>query len=137
VIDDYCAAFQLEWKNYVLCQVLNESFGMPALSTEIYEGKLARRYSISKLLQFALATTHATDEYPGKLLHLQSICEMHVIDVIVSSPALLQVRSDIQTSVTRTWSANFKGRVDNDEQTAETDCIDGAGWMGISRGHEG
>lgn len=63
------------------------AFGMPALLTEVYEGKLARRHSISKLLQLVLETTHATDEYPGKLLHLQIICEMHVIDVIsVESP---------------------------------------------------
>jgi hypothetical protein len=91
VIDDSCATFRLEWKNYVLYQVLNESLGMPALSTKTYEGKLARKYSFSKLLQFVSETTCATDEYPGKLLHLQIICEMHVIDVIsVESPLCLK-----------------------------------------------
>jgi hypothetical protein len=85
-IDDSCAIFMLEWKNYVLYQVLNESFGQPALISEVFEGKFARKYSVSKLLQFVSDTTLATDEYPGKLLHFSIICEQHVIDVICVAP---------------------------------------------------
>jgi hypothetical protein len=81
-IDDSCATFQIDWHNYVLYQVLNESFGMPANASEVYEGKIARTYSTSKLLQFVMATTHATNEYPGRLLHYELICEDHVVNVI-------------------------------------------------------
>jgi hypothetical protein len=87
-IDDSCATFQLEWSNYVLYQVLNESYGMPADPSEIYQGKLARRYTASKLLQFTLDTTIARDDYPGKLLHYEVICETHVINVICVAPPL-------------------------------------------------
>jgi hypothetical protein len=85
-IDEACATFQLDWNNYVLYHVLNESYGVPADATEFYEGKLARKYTASKLLQFTLASTCATDEYPGKLLHYEIICEQHVINVICIAP---------------------------------------------------
>ena len=81
-IDDSSATFQLDWNSYVLYQVLNESFGMAADPSEVYEGKVARRYTKSKLLQFVMATTHATNEYPGKLLHYELICGDHVVNVI-------------------------------------------------------
>jgi hypothetical protein len=81
-IDDTCATFQIDWNNYVLYQVLNESLGMPADVSEVYEGKLARTYSTSKLLQFVMGATHATSEYPGRLLHYEVICEDHVVNVV-------------------------------------------------------
>jgi hypothetical protein len=87
-IDDTCATFQLDWNNYVLYQVLNESFGMPADASEVYEGKIARTYSSSKLLQFVMATTHATNEYPSRLLHYEVICADHVVNVICAEPPL-------------------------------------------------
>jgi hypothetical protein len=87
-IDDSCATFVLEWNDYVLYQVLNDMFGKPSHSSEVYEGKLARKYSASKLLQFVLETTHASDEYPGKLIHFGIICEHNIIDVICVTPPL-------------------------------------------------
>ncbi|HET6933092.1 MAG TPA: hypothetical protein VFI45_22395 [Candidatus Acidoferrum sp.] len=85
-IDDSCATFQIDWNNYVLYQVLNESFGMPADAGEIYQGKLARTYSVSRLLRFVIETTQATNEYPGRLLHYEVICEDHVVNVICVEP---------------------------------------------------
>jgi hypothetical protein len=87
-IDDSCATFQLDWNNYILYQVLNELFGVPADASEVYEGKRARTYSTSKLLQFVMGTTHATNEYPGRLLHYEVICEDHVVNVICVQPPL-------------------------------------------------
>jgi hypothetical protein len=90
-IDDSCDTFQIDWNNYVLYQVLNESFGMPADASEVYEGRLARTYSTSKLLQFAMGNTHATNEYPGELLHYEVICEDHVVNVVcVEAPLCLK-----------------------------------------------
>ena len=90
-LDDSCVTFQLDWNNYVLYQMLNESFGKPADASEIYEGKLARTYSTSKLLQFVMGTTNATNEYPGKLSHYEVICVDHIVNVVcVEAPLCLK-----------------------------------------------
>jgi hypothetical protein len=87
-IDDSCATYQLEWTKYVLYQVLNEVFATVPEANEIYEGKLARTYTSSKLLQYVLGGTDATNEYPGKLLHYEVICTDHVVNVICAEPPL-------------------------------------------------
>jgi hypothetical protein len=71
-IHNSCAAYQLHWASYVLYQVLNETFVTAADASEIYERKLARRYTTSKLLQSLLGSTHAANENPGKPLALEN-----------------------------------------------------------------
>ena len=87
-IDDSCATYQLDWTHYVLYQVFNETFATVPDENEVYEGKLARRYTSSRLLQLVLGKTHATNENPGRLIHYEVICEDHVVNVICAEPPL-------------------------------------------------
>jgi hypothetical protein len=85
-IDETCSTFELTWDSYVRYQVTNESFGISELSGDEQQlREKVRRYEKSSLLEHAMSSTTASDEYPGKLLHFQILCADHLIDVISTS----------------------------------------------------
>jgi len=75
--------FVLEWSNYVAYSVRNESFASPDSAREVREsGSFLRIYGKSTFLEFVSEATIASAEYPGPLIHVCVVAEMHVIDVV-------------------------------------------------------
>jgi hypothetical protein len=75
--------FELVWDEYIVYQMVNELYAEPP--EELNEGlvnHLVRVYDSSNLLRYAKSTTNTSDDYPGKALHYEIVCEHHVVDVI-------------------------------------------------------
>jgi len=72
--------FEIVWVNYVAYSVTKESYSTRNESEE-FSGRFARLYSKSHFLDYISRATLADKEYPGPLLHIQLVCECHVIDV--------------------------------------------------------
>jgi len=73
--------FEIVWGNYVAYSVANESYSTLNESEE-FSGRFARLYSKSHFLDYISRATLANKEYPGPLLHIQLVCECHIIDVV-------------------------------------------------------
>ena len=77
------AKFELIWDLYILYQLVNESYaGPPEDPGQGVVSNLVRVYESSNLLGYVKSSTIASDEYPGKALHYEIVCEQHVVDVI-------------------------------------------------------
>jgi hypothetical protein len=83
--EDGYRKFRLHWDSYVAYSVTNESFGT-SIQRETFEGSLLRRYLRSRYLDFVRNTTIASDDYPGKLVHVGLLCQDHIVDVISVAP---------------------------------------------------
>ena len=58
------------------------------------DGRLARRYTRSRFLDYVAAATFATAEYPGRFTHWGVICGNHIIDVAsLEEPAVREISS--------------------------------------------
>jgi hypothetical protein len=86
--DEHSLRYELTWPSYVLYQIVNESFAQPQDPQKAEAGKSVFIYNTSNLLEFVSRTTLATDEYPGKLIHLRILCQDHAVDVISVEPPL-------------------------------------------------
>ncbi|HMV84308.1 MAG TPA: hypothetical protein PLD20_25615 [Blastocatellia bacterium] len=81
-------AYQILFPNYISYSVTNEAFAL-ADEKEVRSGRLFSIYSQSHFLDFVLASTLATADYPGLFTHYQINCLNHVIDVVsVSEPEI-------------------------------------------------
>ena len=91
--DVTCRSFRLifDARHMVSYTVLNELFGKFPEPPERFTGKLFRVFSWSHLLEFTKRTTHASDDFPGVLLHYQIVCLNHVVDVICTGPPRISV----------------------------------------------
>jgi hypothetical protein len=82
-IEPDSAKFELVWDLYILYQIVNESYGgSPEDSKEGVVSNLVRVYKSSNLLRYVKSSIVASDEYPGKAVHYEIVCEQHVVDVI-------------------------------------------------------
>jgi len=73
--------FEIIWDNYVAYSLTNESYATRNESEE-FSGRFARLYSKSHFLDYISRATLADKEYPGPLLHVELVCECHIIDVV-------------------------------------------------------
>ena len=85
--DHTCRMFRVvvHAPNLVYDGVLNESYGRYPEPPEEFTGKRFRSLSRSHLRDFIENATHASDEYPGTLMHFQIVSEMHVVDLITTA----------------------------------------------------
>jgi hypothetical protein len=84
--------FEITWDNYVAYSVTNESYSTRNESEE-FSGRFARIYSKSHFLDYISRATLADKEYPGPLLHIELVCECHIIDVVSTKfPEVTKIR---------------------------------------------
>jgi hypothetical protein len=84
--------FEIVWNNYVAYSATNESYSTRNESEE-FSGRFARLYSKSHFLDYISGATLASKEYPGPLLHVQLVCECHIIDVVSTKfPGIKRIR---------------------------------------------
>lgn len=83
--DQSSEAFELVWYGYVAFNVCNESY---AGSEERETKKLGRlaTHTNSAYLRYLAASTLASDDYPGKLVHWSINTEWHCVDVVSVEP---------------------------------------------------
>jgi hypothetical protein len=75
--------FEIYWDQYIAYGVRNESYVIGGDDSERFElGNLARIYSKSNFLDYMRKATFASDEHPGPALHIEIICQSHIIDVL-------------------------------------------------------
>jgi hypothetical protein len=92
ISDNSCFAYEVIFGSYVVYSVRNESY-VPEDQSEVFTGRLFRRYSASRLLDYVGVATFATDDYPGRLNHHEIVCENHIVDVVsTEQPAVGIVR---------------------------------------------
>ena len=90
---DNARLFEIAWNSYIAYSIRNESYAAPDDSEKFDLGNLVRIYSESKFLEYIARATFASDEYPGPYLHVEIICECHIIDVISTAvPEIKKVR---------------------------------------------
>ena len=84
--------FEIVWDNYVVYSVANESYSTRNESEE-FSGRFARLYAKSYFLDYVSRATLATEEYPGRMRHIQVVCECHIVDVVSTEfPRVSQLR---------------------------------------------
>ena len=86
VADARSAAYQVLFPDYVAYAVVNESFDRPSESDEAFTGRLVRRYTRSRFLDFIAAGTSASASYPGRFTHYEFCCLNHLVSVAAVSP---------------------------------------------------
>jgi hypothetical protein len=85
--------FEITWDFYVAYSIRNESYVVRDDSEKFELGNLARIYSESKFLEYVTRATFACNEHPGPLLHVELICESHIVDVISTRlPSIIRLR---------------------------------------------
>ncbi|HDS1136756.1 TPA: hypothetical protein QDZ75_000752 [Stenotrophomonas maltophilia] len=84
--------FELLWDHYISYAVHNESY-QSWDDSEAWSGKLFRRYSRSKFLDYLDRATFADASYPGPFTHYQVICQYHVIDIAALQPPKVRLLS--------------------------------------------
>lgn len=84
--------FELLWDHYISYAVHNESY-QSWDDSEAWNGKLFRRYSRSKFLDYLDRATFADASYPGPFTHYQVICQDHVIDIAALQPPKVRLLS--------------------------------------------
>jgi hypothetical protein len=96
--DETCRMFRVVFdrRHMIFYSVLNECYGRYPEPPEQFEGKRFRVFSRSHLLDFIKRTTHASDGYPGTLLHFQIAAENHVIDAITTAHPLVSILASPQ-----------------------------------------
>jgi hypothetical protein len=80
VSDSSCHRYEIIFGSYVAYSVRNESYTVGD-EAEQFTGRLYRKYSQSRFLEFVRTASIASDDYPGPLIHHGIICEDHVVDV--------------------------------------------------------
>jgi hypothetical protein len=82
-IEPDSAKFELVWGEYILYQMVNECYGgSPEDSKDGVVNNLVRVYESSNLLRYVKSSTNTCDEYPGRAVYYEIVCEQHVVDVI-------------------------------------------------------
>ncbi len=90
-ITEKSKSFEVAWEYYVAYAVINESFKKRS-AEEVWEGSLFRAYKKSWFKDFVVATTFATDEYPGPMEHIGLSCEDHIVDVVsTKEPSVIRL----------------------------------------------
>lgn len=74
-------AFEFIWWNYVAYSVRNESYWQQE-DGQLPEASLSGVKTASAFLAYVSATTFATDDYPGRLMHWFLNTDWHCIDVV-------------------------------------------------------
>jgi hypothetical protein len=92
ISDDRCCAYEIVFGSYVAYSVRNESY-TPEDKSEEFTGQLFRSYSKSRFRDYVSVATFATDDYPGKLIHYEVVCENHIVDIVsIEEPEIIIVR---------------------------------------------
>lgn len=86
--------FELIWRRYIAYCVVNESHQRGDEADEVCDsGRLLRRYSRSRFLDYVAATTWIDADLSGPTLHCCLVCEDHVVHVASSeAPRVSMVR---------------------------------------------
>jgi hypothetical protein len=82
-------SFELVWKRYVACSVMNESFAVVD-DEERYTGNRFRLYSKSHFIDYFSHSSFACDEFPGPTHHVAVVCENHIIGVIAAMTPVVE-----------------------------------------------
>ena len=89
IIEDNNLSIKVLFPSYVAYNVRNETY-TTLNDYDLFEGNIVREYNRSRYLEYIMADTIATDNWPGKLRHFGICCGWHVIDVIsVDEPEVI------------------------------------------------
>jgi hypothetical protein len=92
ISDDLCFAYEIIFGSYVSYSVRNESY-TPEDRSEEFTGRLFRSYTRSRFRDYVSVATFATDDYPGKLIHYEVVCENHIVDIVsIEEPEISVIR---------------------------------------------
>ncbi|MDA9980017.1 hypothetical protein N9E38_01100 [Yoonia sp.] len=85
--------YSFKFVNFISYSVTDEMF-VNSVTDEVFEGGRLRSYSKSYFLDFVTASTWATSNFPGNLLHYQLNTLDHTINVVTAEPPeLVMVQS--------------------------------------------
>jgi len=91
--DINCRSFHVTWPSYMAYSVRNEVF-VAEDKSEMWEGRLLRKYSNSHFRDYVAKATFANDEYPGPYRHWGVNCLNHIVDVVsTADPTVSCVRT--------------------------------------------
>ena len=88
-----CRVFEFLWSSYVAYGIRNESY----VAGDAYEqasGRLFRRFTRSRFLDYVSLATFAGAEYPGPLKHMGIVCGNHIIDVVSTDEPTVRILSN-------------------------------------------
>ena len=97
--------FELIWYCYVGYSVRNESF-FRSEDEDQSNGPLFRRRDTA-FLRYIAATTFATDDYPGTMVHWSLYTEWHCVDVVSVDPPEIRELPDDEA---RDWIARLNAQ---------------------------
>lgn len=83
--------YSFSFHNFVSYSVTDEMF-IQSATDDVFEGGRIRIYSQSRFLRFVAATTWATTDFPGPLLHYQLNTLDHTIDIVTAGSPKLVVK---------------------------------------------
>lgn len=77
--------YSFKFQHFVSYNVTDEMF-IQNSKDDLFEGGKLRSFSKSRFLEYVSATTWATADFPGELMHFQLNTLDHTIDVVTAEP---------------------------------------------------
>jgi len=90
-VEEDSLTFVLTWESYVSYVVHNESYALHTPRDRIISGRYLRLFKTSAFLDYLSASTFASEDYPGPLMHVEVACLNHIIDVASVQPPTIQI----------------------------------------------